>query len=66
MFFALKGENFNGNTFAKKALENGAKYVIIDEKENQVSRVDYNLNWAVQDIMILKNEAVQNSIENYS
>ena len=33
LFFALKGENFNGNTFAKQALENGAKYVIIDEEE---------------------------------
>lgn len=33
MFFALKGENFNGNTFARKALELGAKYVIIDEED---------------------------------
>ena len=33
LFFALKGENFNGNKFAKKALEHGAKYAIIDEKE---------------------------------
>lgn len=33
MFFALKGENFNGNTYAKSALENGAKYCVIDEKE---------------------------------
>ena len=33
MFFALKGEHFNGNMFAEKALSNGAKYAIIDEKE---------------------------------
>jgi len=32
MFFALKGETFNGNTFAKSAMENGAKYCIVDEK----------------------------------
>jgi len=32
MFFALKGENFNGNIYAQSALENGAKYCIIDEK----------------------------------
>jgi len=32
IFFALKGENFNGNIFAKQALEKGAAYVIIDEK----------------------------------
>ena len=33
LFIALKGENFDANTFAKKALENGAKYVIIDDKD---------------------------------
>ncbi|GGF76611.1 UDP-N-acetylmuramoyl-tripeptide--D-alanyl-D-alanine ligase [Wenyingzhuangia marina] len=32
IFFALKGDNFNGNTFAKTALENGAAYVVIDEE----------------------------------
>ena len=33
LFFALKGDNFNGNEFAKKALESGAYKVIIDENE---------------------------------
>ncbi len=33
MFFALKGDKFNANEFAKEALEKGAKYVVIDEKE---------------------------------
>jgi len=32
MFFALKGDNFNGNTYAEQALNQGAKYAIIDEK----------------------------------
>lgn len=31
MFFALKGANFNGNTFALKAIEMGASYAIVDE-----------------------------------
>lgn len=31
LFFALKGENFNGNLYAASALEKGAKYVVIDE-----------------------------------
>lgn len=31
LFFALKGENFNANTFAEKALESGAAFAIIDE-----------------------------------
>ena len=33
LFFCLKGENFNGNTFAKKALEEGAAYVVYDDEE---------------------------------
>ncbi len=33
LFFALKGENFNGNKYAKDALKKGAAYVIIDEEE---------------------------------
>ncbi|MCO6500840.1 MAG: UDP-N-acetylmuramoyl-tripeptide--D-alanyl-D-alanine ligase [Vicingus serpentipes] len=37
LFFALKGENFNGNQFTKDAIKKGAKYVIIDEKEFLVS-----------------------------
>ncbi|WP_430411921.1 UDP-N-acetylmuramoyl-tripeptide--D-alanyl-D-alanine ligase [Kordia sp.] len=32
IFFALKGENFNGNTYATEALQKGASYAIIDEK----------------------------------
>ena len=31
IFFALKGENFNGNLFAKEALKSGAKYAVVDE-----------------------------------
>jgi UDP-N-acetylmuramoyl-tripeptide--D-alanyl-D-alanine ligase len=31
IFFALKGPNFNGNHFAKQALEAGAAYVVADE-----------------------------------
>ncbi|MBO4571991.1 MAG: UDP-N-acetylmuramoyl-tripeptide--D-alanyl-D-alanine ligase [Bacteroidales bacterium] len=30
MFFALKGEKFDGNDFAMKALEAGARYAIVD------------------------------------
>ncbi|QTE22532.1 UDP-N-acetylmuramoyl-tripeptide--D-alanyl-D-alanine ligase [Polaribacter cellanae] len=36
IFFALKGNNFNGNKFAKKALELGAKYAIIDEPDYEI------------------------------
>lgn len=32
-FIALKGTNFDANTFAKEAIEKGASYVLIDNKE---------------------------------
>jgi len=32
LFFALKGENFNGNIFAQQAIELGAAYAIVDEE----------------------------------
>lgn len=37
LFFALKGENFNGNKFASDAIEKGAAFAIIDEKEFEIS-----------------------------
>lgn len=33
LFFALKGENFDANTFAAKAIEAGAAYAVIDNPE---------------------------------
>ena len=33
IFFALKGENFNGNLFATEALLKGAAFSVVDEKE---------------------------------
>ncbi|MGK0413898.1 MAG: UDP-N-acetylmuramoyl-tripeptide--D-alanyl-D-alanine ligase [Polaribacter sp.] len=38
IFFALKGDNFNGNEYALKAIEKGAAYVIVDEKEFVISK----------------------------
>ena len=35
IFFALKGDNFNGNEFAEKALKSGANYMVIDEEKYQ-------------------------------
>ena len=33
IFFALKGESFDGNKFAKAALDKGCSYAVVDEKE---------------------------------
>lgn len=33
LFFALKGERFNGNHYAKDTIKNGCSYAFVDEKE---------------------------------
>ncbi|NQY66209.1 MAG: UDP-N-acetylmuramoyl-tripeptide--D-alanyl-D-alanine ligase [Flavobacteriales bacterium] len=38
LFIALKGDNFNGNLFAKQALDSGASYAIIDEPSENDER----------------------------
>ena len=45
IFFALKGERFNGNKFALQALEAGCAYAVVDEdvagnEENRLIKVD--------------------------
>lgn len=37
IFFALKGDNFNGNSYAEKALENGAAFAVVDEEEYTIN-----------------------------
>lgn len=37
LFFALKGDKYDGNQFAKIAIENGAKYAIIDNLEYKIN-----------------------------
>jgi UDP-N-acetylmuramoyl-tripeptide--D-alanyl-D-alanine ligase len=43
MFFALKGENFNGNEFAAAALQAGARYVVVDDKHFAENKEEYIL-----------------------
>lgn len=38
LFFCLKGDNFDGNKFAQKAHEMGAKFVVIDNPEYQTNQ----------------------------
>ncbi len=48
IFFALKGDNFNGNLFAQQALDSGASLVIVDEDVNvpsdRIVRVENSLH----------------------
>ena len=37
IFFALKGDNFNGNMYAAAAIQQGAAIAIIDEKAFEIS-----------------------------
>ncbi|MDX1903529.1 MAG: UDP-N-acetylmuramoyl-tripeptide--D-alanyl-D-alanine ligase [Thermonemataceae bacterium] len=47
IFFALKGENFNGNTFVKEAFEKGASFCVIDEAAYQINEQCF----LVQDVL---------------
>lgn len=40
IFFALKGERFNGNLFAGKALKGGCAYAVVDEPVDDVDDAD--------------------------
>lgn len=43
MFFALKGENFDGNEYAQKALELGARYAVVNKTSAAASSDDPRL-----------------------
>ncbi len=47
IFFALKGPNFNGNSFAQQAIETGAVCAVIDEKEFEIPAKTF----LVQDVL---------------
>ena len=53
MFISLKGENFNGNKYAQKAIEDGCSYAIIDEKEYDVHQNTILVNNALKTLQEL-------------
>src|SRR5690606_32983301 len=38
LFFALKGDNFNGNLFAAQAISKSGSYAIVDEEEHATGK----------------------------
>ncbi len=44
IFFALKGDNFNGNQFAQTAIDAGAAYAVIDEPAYQINGKTFLVN----------------------
>ncbi|MGB3143450.1 MAG: UDP-N-acetylmuramoyl-tripeptide--D-alanyl-D-alanine ligase [Maribacter sp.] len=55
IFFALKGDNFNGNTYTRQALKKGASYVVIDEKEFKVNEKTIVVKDVIQTLQQLAN-----------
>lgn len=55
IFFALKGANFNGNEYARKALEKGAAYIIVDEKEFVINDRTILVNSVLHTLQTLAN-----------
>ena len=53
-FFALKGPNFNANTFAFKALEAGAAYCVVDEPLTTIATYYEGNNEAQKEAALLK------------
>ena len=53
MFFALKGDNFNGNTYVKQALLSGAKYCVIDDAEFNTSSQTILVNNVLETLQAL-------------
>ena len=53
MFFSLKGDNFNGNSFAKKAKELGARHCVIDEAEYEIEGVTILVNNVLETLQSL-------------
>ena len=55
LFFALKGEKFNGNEFAKKAIDLGASYAIIDDEQYKTSEQFVLVNDVLETLQFLAN-----------
>ena len=67
MFFAIKGENFDGNKFANEALEKGSKIAVIDSSDvnfnnnNNIIKVDDSLK-TLQDLALFHRKSVKSKI----
>lgn len=67
IFFAIKGENFDGNKFANEALEKGAKMAVIDSDDinfnnnSNIIKVDDSLK-TLQDLALFHRKSVKSKI----
>ena len=61
IYFALKGERFNGNLFAQQALDSGSDFAVVDEevesKDPRIIRVEDALK-AMQDLALMYRQSL--------
>jgi UDP-N-acetylmuramoyl-tripeptide--D-alanyl-D-alanine ligase len=62
IFFALKGDNFNGNSFAEKAIKAGATYAVIDEKQFEIE----GKTILVEDVLIALQQLAKHHRQQFS
>ena len=53
MFISLRGEHFNGNKYALKAIQDGCSYAIVDEKEYDIHQNTILVNNALKTLQDL-------------
>ena len=53
MFISLRGENYNGNKYALKAIQDGCSYAIVDEKEYHIHKNTILVNNALKTLQDL-------------
>ena len=61
IFFALKGENFNGNKFAEESLKSGCKYAVIDEKKYKINENYILVNNALKTCLLYTSPSPRDS-----
>ncbi len=55
IFFALKGDNFDGNKYAEKAIKNGARLAVIDDKNYKKDNRFILVNDVLKSLQLLSN-----------
>src|SRR5262245_132319 len=55
IFFALKGNNFNGNHFVKQALQTCASFAVIDDKDFEIPGKTFLVKDVLQTLQELAN-----------
>jgi len=55
VFFALKGDNFNGNKFVKQALDSGSRFCVIDDEEYYIDNRTILVEDSLKTLQLLAN-----------